>query len=142
MVPSSASHGTYDQKTVYVVDVDKGCIGLTMDGNVVFQYQDQKVKFYAGLAVGRDCLFIRVKQGDYYKVRRLSLSGDYLGDMDLGNSVPRKMIDNNLIIFNEDVKWRPSIQFFYLLEQTYFESPINTKMCNYNAYTKVCTYQL
>ena len=104
-----------DQKTVYVVDVDNGCIGLTMDGNVVFQYQDQKAKHYSGLAVGRNYLFIGVRQGNDNKVRRLSLSGDYLGDMDLGNSRPRKLIDNNLIIFHVDVKRRPSIQLFYLL---------------------------
>ena len=104
-----------DQKTVYVVDVGKGCIGLTMDGNVVFQYQDQKVELYVGLAVGRDCLFIGVRYSEDYKVQRLSLRGDYLGDMDLGNSRPRKMIDNNLIIFHEDVKGRCSIKLFYLL---------------------------
>ena len=104
-----------DQKTVYVVDMDKGCIGLSMDGNVVFQYQDQKAKHYSGLAVGRNYLFIGANQGDDCKVRGLSLRGDYLGDMDLGNSRPRKMIDNNLIIFHKDVRRRTSIQFFYLL---------------------------
>ena len=60
-----------DQKTVYVVDHDEGCIALSMDGNVLLQYQDQRVQFYLGLAVGRDCLFIGVLQSNDHKVQRL-----------------------------------------------------------------------
>ena len=104
-----------DQKTVYVVDQKKGCIGLSMDGKVVFQYQDQKVKTFAGLAVGRDCLFIGVVQGNDVKVRRLSLSGDGAEDLDLGRSLPRKIMDNHLIIYNVDDKGEQSIKLFYLL---------------------------
>ena len=103
-----------DKKTVYVVDYDKGFIGLSVDGYIVFQYQDQKVEFFDGLAVGRDCLFISVSQGNDDKVRRLTLSGDYLEDMDVGKSVPRKIIDNNLIITNYD-KGEMDIRFFQLL---------------------------
>ena len=48
-----------DQKSVYVSDIDNGCVGLSVDGNVVFQYDDQEVRtIYAGLALGRDCLFL------------------------------------------------------------------------------------
>ena len=104
-----------DQKTVYVVDRDKGCIWLSMDGNIVFQYQDQKVKMYGGLAVDRDCLFIGVNEGNNFKVRRLSLSGDDAEDLDLGKSRPLKMTDNHLIIFNVDDKGERFIKFFYLL---------------------------
>ena len=104
-----------DQKTVYVVDNDKGCIGLSMDGNVMFQYQDQKVKYYAGLAVGRDCLFIGVNEGNNFKVRRLSLSCDSAEDLDLGKSLPLIIMDNHLIIGNVDDKGERLIKFFYLL---------------------------
>ena len=105
-----------DQKTVYIVDQDKGCIGLSMDGNVVFQYQDQKVKYYGGLAIGRDSVFICVLPGRGPSVRRLSLRGDYIEDMDLGNSWPLKIADNQLIIFNEDGKGERLIKFFQLLK--------------------------
>ena len=105
-----------DQKTVYVVDEDKGCIGLTMDGNVVFHYQDQKVNFYAGLAVGRDSVFMGVSPGRGMSVRRLSLRGDFMEDMDLGDSWPLKIADNHLVIFNEDDKGERLIKFCQLLE--------------------------
>ena len=104
-----------DQKTVYIVDIDKGCIGLSMEGNIVFQYQDQKVKLYVGLAVGRDRLFITVNEGNDDKVRRLSLSGDDAEDLDLGLSMPLKIMDNHLIIYNVDDKGECFIKFFYLL---------------------------
>ena len=104
-----------DQKTVYVVDGYKGCIGLSMDGNVVFQYQDQKVKYYLGPAVRRDCLFIAVNEGSGCKVRRLSLRGDEAEDLDLGWSRPIKIIDNNLIIFNLNDNTNLPIRFFYRL---------------------------
>ena len=104
-----------DHRNVYFVDKDKGCIGLSMDGNVVFEYQDQTVQHYAGLAVGRNCLFIGVKQGYSYKVRRLSLSGGDLEDLDLGDSVPLEIENNILIIFKSDDKGDWSINFFYLL---------------------------
>ena len=105
-----------DQKTVYVVDQDKGCIGLTMDGNNVFQYQDQQVKYYAGLAVGRASVFIGVTLGKSYSVRRLSLRGDFMEDMDLGIFWPLKIADNRLIIFNKDDQGERLIKFYQLLE--------------------------
>ena len=105
-----------DQKTVYVVGQDKGCIGLTMDGNIVFQYQDQTMKYYAGPAVGRASVFISVTPGKGYSVRRLSLRGDFMEDMDLGNSVPLKIADNRLIICNKDDKGEFLIKFYQLLE--------------------------
>ena len=104
-----------DQKTVYIVDIDKGCIGLSMDGNVVFQYQDQKVKLYDGLAVGRNCLFIGVLQGNDIKVRRLSLSGDDAEDLDMGKSGPLKITDNHLVINNVSRKGVVLIKLFYIL---------------------------
>ena len=105
-----------DQKTVYVGDDDKGCIGLTMDGNIVFQYQDQKMKIYAGLAVGTDSLFIGVAPGRRsWSVRRLSLRGDYMEDKDLGNSWPLKIAENRLIIFNKDDQGEFLIKFYQLL---------------------------
>ena len=104
-----------DQKTVYVVDQNKGCIGLSMDGKVVFQHQNQKVKYYAGQAVGRDCLFIGVEQGNDVKVRRLNLSGDDADDLYMGNSWPLKITDNHLIIANVDDKGECFIKVFYLL---------------------------
>ena len=106
---------SFDQKTVYVLDEDKGCIGLTMGGNVVFQYQDQKVNVYGGLAVGMDYLFIGVKQGNDDKVRRLSLSGEYLESMNLGYSAPLKLAENTLIVTNFDGKGQWFIRFFFLL---------------------------
>ena len=105
-----------DQKTVYVVDYHKGCIGLTMDGNVVFQYHDQKMKIYAGLAVGRASVFIGVTPGKGWSVRRLSLRGDFMEDMDLGNSVPMKIADNGLVVLNFDDKGERFIKLYQLLE--------------------------
>ena len=103
-----------DQKTVYVVDMDKGCIGLSMDGNVVFQYQDQIYYHYDGLAVGRDCLFICVDQGSGTKVRRLMLSGSDEEDLELGKSYPLKTVESTLIVTNYDEKGECCLRFFYL----------------------------
>ena len=105
-----------DQKTVYVGDGDKGCIGLTMDGNIVFQYQDQTMKYYAGLAVGRASVFIGVTPGKGWSVRRLSLRGDFMEDMDFGRSWPLKIADNRLIMLNEDDQGEFLIKFYQLLE--------------------------
>ena len=104
-----------DQKTVYVLDMGKCCTGLSMNGNVLFHYHDQKMKPYGGLAVGKDCLFITVKQCNGRKVRRLSLSGDEVDDLDFGKSMPRKIKDNNLIISRDDDKGKQFINLFYLL---------------------------
>ena len=99
-----------DQKTVYVVDVEKDCTGLSMDGYIVFRYRDQNV----GLAIDGVSLFISVAKGGA-KVRRLSISGDDGEDLDLGNFAPRKITDNTLIIQNFDDKNDSSIEFSYLL---------------------------
>ena len=104
-----------DQKTVYIVDQHKGCIGLSMDGTVVFQYHDLKVKYYVGLAVGGKSLFIGVRHVNDARVRRLSLSGDYLEEMCLRRSWPLKMAENTLIVTNCDDKGERCIRFFYLL---------------------------
>ena len=92
-----------DQKTVYVVDEVKGCIGLTMDGNVVFQYRDPKVDLYVGLGVGRDCLLIGVSHDKCVE------------DLNLGDTWPLKIIDNRLIIQNTDDQGELLIKFFRLL---------------------------
>ena len=104
-----------DQKTVYVADQDKGCVGLSMDGNVMFQHQDQKVKLYGGLAVSDDCVYICVGDGNLSKVRRLSSSGDAEEELDLVNSMPLKIKENNLIIFTVDGKGNRLINFLHLL---------------------------
>ena len=104
-----------DQKTVYVVDEVKGCIGLTMNGNVVFQYRDPKVDLYVRLGDGRDCLLIGVSHGKMGNVRRLSLSDKCVEDLNLGDSWPLKIIDNRLIIQNTDDQGELLIKFFRLL---------------------------
>ena len=105
-----------DQKTVYVVDMDKGCIGLTMDGNIVFQYQNQKVKYYGGLAVSSDSFLTGFSAGKGWCLRRLSLCGDFIEDLDLGDSCPLKKSDNRLIIRNVDDKGGWLIKFYHILE--------------------------
>ena len=47
---------------MYVLLGSNGCAGLSMDGNIVFHYENQKIIHYMGLAVGDDCLFIGAKQ--------------------------------------------------------------------------------
>ena len=49
-----------DQKTVYVLDQKKGCIALSMDGNIEFQYKGQKNTTFIGLAVDKSSLFMGV----------------------------------------------------------------------------------
>ena len=104
-----------DQKVVYVVDEHKGCVRLSTDGNVVFQYRDQKVEFYGGLAVDRDCLFIGVSQRNSYSVLQLGLSDDAVADLDLGGSSPLKIKDNKLIIFKRDDRTNFFINILCLL---------------------------
>ena len=47
-----------DKNTIYVLDCMKGCYGITLDGRIVFNYQNQEAELYCGLVVDSDGLFI------------------------------------------------------------------------------------
>ena len=103
-----------DEKTVYVLDREKGCIGLNLDGQVIFHYQDPGIMSYAGLTLGKNCLYIGVecKQTNCLLVRMLDFTGRSLKDKSCGNSYPLRLEDNKLTVFNSKTG---SIRFYFLL---------------------------
>ena len=105
-----------DQRTVYISDMDTGCIGLSLDGNIIFQYESRNATVYTGLALSRKSLFIGIDHGKGFAVRRLSVSGDDIADLDLNYSSPLNIKDKSLIIQNNDHKGERMVNIFYLIE--------------------------
>ena len=46
-----------DQATMFVTDHRKVCIGLSLEGQITFQYQGTGMMVYENLAVGRNCCY-------------------------------------------------------------------------------------
>ena len=63
-----------DKNTIYVLDCDKGCYGITFEGQVVFHYQNPEAEAYSGLVVDSDGLFIGSDENKG-QVEKLSFSG-------------------------------------------------------------------
>ena len=47
-----------DMNTCYVVDINKGCYGITLDSHVIFHYHYSTAQCYLGLVVDSEGLFI------------------------------------------------------------------------------------
>ena len=92
-----------DKNTVYVLDVEKGCYGITLDSQVVFHYQNLEVEHYVGLVVDSDGLFIACGDDNKSQVEKLNFSGERQEVCIMfGYSLPLKLVENELVLFQND----------------------------------------
>ena len=106
-----------DNNTVYVLDLDRGCYGITSDGQVLFHYQNPVAESYAGLAVVSDGLFIASAVANKYQVEKLNFSGEREEVCTIfGISYPLKVVENELVLHNCDDSSDPFINFYCLLK--------------------------
>ena len=104
-----------DRSMLFVVDWYNGCFGFTMDGQVQLHYQDQEEKTYIGIAVGRDCLFLGVRDGkNSHNVQKVNFSGERVACADFGKSWPLRVVDNELVLFTDEGKGNRMINFHFL----------------------------
>ena len=103
-----------DKNTVYILDMEKGCYGITLDGQVVFHYQNPEVEGYMGLVVDSDGLFISCRDDNKIQVEKLSLSGERQEVCSIfGNSLPLKLVENELVLFQHD---NNNIEYYRLVK--------------------------
>ena len=92
-----------DNNTIYVLDGNKGCYGITLDGQIVFHYQTPEAESYYGLIVDSDGLFIGSGVGSKYQVEKLNFSGEREEVFTIfGNSYPLNLVENQLVLFQYD----------------------------------------
>ena len=88
-----------EKNTIYVLDRDKGCYGLTMDDQVLCHYQNPEAKSYFGLAVDSNGLFISSRVAKKFQVEKLSFSGEQEVICTIfGDSYPLKVMENELVL--------------------------------------------
>ena len=101
-----------DKNTIYVLDTKKGCYGLTLDGQVVLHYHNPEAKWYLGLVVDGDGIFLGFWGGSEFQIEKLNFSGEREEVCTIfGNSHPLKMVENELVVF----QWDDSSFRFYCL---------------------------
>ena len=89
-----------DKNTIYVLDLDKGCYGIALDGQIVFHYQNSEAGGYGGLVVDSDGLFIGSWVGNKDQVEKLNFSGERQEVCtSFGGSWPLKLVENELVVF-------------------------------------------
>ena len=103
-----------DKYTVYVLDVAKGCYGITIDGRIMFHYEDPNAECYRGLVIDSDGLIIGSRVENKVQVEKLTFSGErrkvYTS---FGNSLPLNLIENQLVAFQIDNR---SLRFYCLFK--------------------------
>ena len=89
-----------DQDNIYVLDNQKGCYGITLDGNIVFHYQNPEAMRYLKLAIDRDGLFIGTAVGNKVLVERLDFRGERQEVFtSINNAYPLRMEENELAVY-------------------------------------------
>ena len=103
-----------DKNTIYVLDGYNGCYGITLDGQIVFHYQNSEAGVYNGLVVDSDGLSIGSWDGNKSQVEKLNFNGERQEVCTIyGNSYPLKLVENELVVFQfDDI----NIRFYCLLK--------------------------
>ena len=117
MLPVPLAIGVSDDKCdIYILDNRKGCYGITLGGQIVFHYQNPEAKSYRGLVVDSDGLFIGSWDGSDYQVEKLNFRGERKEVYSIfGNSIPLKIVESELVVFQRDGRDR-YIRFYFLLK--------------------------
>ena len=103
-----------DKNTIYVLDINKVCYGITLDGRIIFHYQNQEADWYYGLVVDSDGLYIGTRIKGKYQVEKLNFDGERQEVYSIfGDSFPLRLVENNLAVFQLD---NDSIGFYDLLK--------------------------
>ena len=103
-----------DKNTIYVLDMEKGCYGITLDGQVVFHYQNSEAERYRGLVVDSDGLFIGFRVISVRQIEKLNFSGERQEVCTIfGDSWPLKLVENELVVFQRDDR---NVRFYCLLK--------------------------
>ena len=103
-----------DKNTIYVLDNKKGCYGITLDGRIIFNYQNQEAEYYYGLVVDSDGLYIGTRVKGKYQVEKLNFNGERQEVYSIfGDSWPLRLVENNLAVFQRDNR---RIGFYDLLK--------------------------
>ena len=106
-----------DQATVYVTDHLKGCIGLSLEGQITFRYQEAGIMEYRGLAVDRNCCYIGVQSCDpkCLQIRMIDFNRKKILQSVCTNhsqSYPVGMENNILVAVNMNCLTCPNICFY------------------------------
>ena len=92
-----------DKNTIYVLDGWKGCCGITLNGQITFNYRNQEAEHYHGLVVDSDGIFIGSRVDSKYQVEKLNFSGERQEVYSIfSNSWPLRLTENNLAVFQGD----------------------------------------
>ena len=103
-----------DKNTIYVLDLNKGCYGITLDGRIIFHYQNQEADAYGRLVADSDGLYIGTKVKGKFQVEKLNLNGERQGECSVfGSSWPLRLVENNLAVFQRGNR---RIAFYDLLK--------------------------
>ena len=103
-----------DKNTIYVLDYWIGCYGITLDGRIMFNYQNREAECYYGLVVDNDGLFIGTKVDNKYLMEKLNFSGERQEVRSIyGITWPLRLVGNNVAVFQHDNR---RIGFYYLLK--------------------------
>ena len=103
-----------DKNTIYVLDNKKCCYGITLDGRIMFNYQNQEADAYYGLVVDSDGLYIGTRVKGKYQVEKLNFDGERQELCFIfGDSWPLRLVENNLAVFQGDNR---RIGFYSLLK--------------------------
>ena len=107
-----------ETKTIYISDYEKGCYGVTFDGQVVFHYQNPKAEGYLGLVVVSDGLLIGTAiQSGVLQLEKLNFSGE-LKEVyrNMGDSFPLNVVANELALCGEYGNSNCCIWFYCLFK--------------------------
>ena len=103
-----------ERNTVYVLDAFEGIYGITVDGQVMFHYQNPEADFYHVLVVDSDGLFIDTQMENKHQVEKINFSGEQQEVCTIfGNAWPLRLMGNELAVFQCDKR---SIGFYCLLK--------------------------
>ena len=107
-----------DTNTIYILDGEKGCYGVTFDGQVVFHYQNPKADGYLGLVVVSDGLLIGTSNiSSVLQLEKLNFSGE-LKEVyrNMGDYFPLNVVANELALCGQDDNSNCCIWFYCLFK--------------------------
>ena len=101
-----------DKNSIYVVDMKKGCYGMSLEGLILFHYQNHEAKRYYGLEIDNDGLFIAPEIAGEYHIEKINARGERDRVSTTFDSYPVIMVENELVLCNEDENSNTLFQFY------------------------------
>ncbi|MEW8542133.1 MAG: hypothetical protein AB2693_01245 [Candidatus Thiodiazotropha sp.] len=85
-----------DNSVIYITDIENGCIGLSLNGDVVFQFKDETMKIYAGVCVLSE-EFILISGVDSGNIVMVNSNGERVKEL-----VRLKSMRPALMVYNKE----------------------------------------